>query len=71
MKASVPVTILQDTPSMTWTINHSLGCNPMVSVKIHDNGDLVEILPADITYPSISQVLITFSEAQSGEVRLA
>lgn len=66
-----PTTYQQTVASNTWTINHGLACYPTVSVKVMYNGNLTEIIPQDISYPSTSQVVVTFSQAFTGEVRLA
>lgn len=66
-----PRTYQQAEPSAVWTINHGMGVKPVVSAKINLNGSLVDILPANIAYPSDTQIVITFSSPQSGEARLA
>lgn len=52
----------QSTASATWTINHNLGGNP--TAVVHDSaGTQCE---GNFSYPSINQMIITFSAAFSG-----
>jgi hypothetical protein len=52
----------QAVPSDTWTINHNLGGNP--TAVVHDSaGTQCE---GNFSYPSINQLVITFSAAFSG-----
>jgi hypothetical protein len=52
----------QSTPSSTWTVNHNLGGNP--TAVVHDSaGTQCE---GNFSYPSVNQMLITFSAAFSG-----
>jgi hypothetical protein len=62
---------LQTTPAPVWTINHGLGVNPTVGVSVYVGSVLTVILPQSISYPSKSQVVVTFSTARTGEARLA
>lgn len=52
----------QPTPSATWIVNHNLGGNPIAVV--HDSaGTQCE---GNFSYPSLNQMIITFSAAFSG-----
>jgi len=52
----------QATASATWTINHNLGGNP--TAVVHDSaGTQCE---GNFSYPSLNQMIITFSAAFSG-----
>lgn len=55
----------QDLPASTWTINHTLGYEPSVSIII--NGEEVD---ADVDFPNNSVVVITFNAPQTGIARL-
>lgn len=66
-----PVTFKQETPSDTWTINHTLGYNPNAGVSVYENSVLTVILPKDISFPQVGQVVVKFSVPRTGEVRLA
>ena len=52
----------QAVPSDTWTINHNLGGNPTAVVQ-DSAGTTCE---GNFSYPSINQLVITFSAAFSG-----
>lgn len=56
----------QTSPSDTWTINHMLGYNPIVRVFIGQE----EVQPATITFPTINQVVVTFTSAYVGVAKL-
>jgi len=56
----------QATPSTSWTINHTLGGYPAVSVV--DSAKTV--VYGEITYISTSQVVVNFSSAFSGNAYL-
>ncbi len=66
-----PKTHVQSAPSAVWTITHGFFTKPVVSVKVHENGALEEILPKSITFPDASTVVVTFSSPRTGEARLA
>lgn len=52
----------QNTPSAVWTINHNLGGNP--TAVVHDSaGTQCE---GTFSYPSVNQMVITFTGAFSG-----
>lgn len=53
---------IQSTPSTVWTINHSLGGHP--SVTIVDSSDTMVI--GEVTYVSDTQISVSFSAAFSG-----
>jgi hypothetical protein len=59
------VTFTQAIPSNSWTINHTLGYNPVVSVIV--NGGEVD---AQIEYPNTTTVVITFGIPVAGTARL-
>lgn len=52
----------QNTPSNTWIINHNLGGNPTAVVK-DSAGTQCE---GTFSYPSVNQMVITFTGAFSG-----
>jgi hypothetical protein len=60
--ASVFYTHTQSTSSAVWTINHNLGGNP-TAVVLDSAGTMCE---GTFTYPSINQMVITFSSAFTG-----
>lgn len=63
-------THIQDEASATWTINHGLGQNPNVGVSVIEGGALTVIHPVNVAFPSVGQVVITFSSPRTGEARL-
>lgn len=56
----------QQVPSAVWTINHNLGKEP--SVTVIDSAE--QEVQGDVTYPTINQVVITFSAPFGGRARL-
>ncbi len=56
---------VQSTPSTTWGVSHSFGREPNVVVLIDD-----EYVIADVTYPDMSTVVVSFGEPQTGKVVL-
>ena len=58
----VAYTHTQAVSSSTWTINHNLGFNP-VAVVLDSGGTQCE---GSIAYPSINQMVITFTGAFTG-----
>lgn len=52
----------QNTPSAVWTINHNLGGNP-TAVVLDSAGTQCE---GTFSYPSLNQMIITFTGAFSG-----
>ena len=52
----------QNSPSATWTINHNLGGNP-TAVVLDSAGTQCE---GTFSYPSVNQMVITFTAAFSG-----
>lgn len=52
----------QPTPAAVWTINHNLGGNP-TAVVLDSAGTQCE---GTFSYPSINQMVITFSSAFTG-----
>lgn len=65
------VTHKQDVAAATWTINHNMGRVPGVTVAINFGGKLQVVLPREIEFPSANQVVIRFTNAQTGEARLS
>ena len=61
---------VQSVPSTDWTITHSLGFNPAITVMVLDQGALTAILPKAVEYPAIGTVIVRFSTARTGEARL-
>ena len=60
-------THIQDSPALTWIVNHNLSYNPAVSV-VSSSGDLVH---GDVNYSGPQQVTINFSAPFSGRVYLS
>lgn len=58
----VAYTHTQSVASATWTINHNLGFNP-VAVVLDSAGTQCE---GAISYPTVNQMVITFTGAFSG-----
>jgi chloramphenicol 3-O-phosphotransferase len=56
----------QTTLADTWVINHGLGHEPIVRVFIGNQ----EVQPASITFNTLNQVTITFTQAYVGIARL-
>ncbi len=59
-------TYYQTTAATTWTINHNLGYDPIVRVFIGTE----EVQPLSVSFPTVNQVVITFSTPQLGVARL-
>lgn len=55
----------QTIPANVWTIHHTLGYDPAVSIIVDD-----QEVDADVSYPNTSIVIITFNTPQAGEARL-
>lgn len=60
--ASVFYTHIQPTPASVWTINHNLGGNPTAVVLDSANTQC----EGTFSYPSLNQMVITFSSAFTG-----
>jgi hypothetical protein len=58
----IAYTHTQSSSSATWTINHNLGFNP-VAVVLDSAGTQCE---GSITYPTVNQMVITFTGAFTG-----
>lgn len=58
----ISYTYTQATASAVWTINHNLGFNP-VAVVLDSAGTQCE---GTISYPTLNQMVITFSSAFTG-----
>jgi len=61
-----PWIFTQVAPSTTWTIHHTLGYLPEVNVIV--GGEEVD---ADVDYPDVHSVVITFASPQSGTAELS
>lgn len=57
---------VQSDPSTIWVVNHSFGREPNVVVVI-DGENVI----ADITYPTLSTVVVGFGSLQTGKVVLS
>lgn len=57
---------VQSNPSHIWLVNHSFGREPNVVVVI-DSQSVI----ADITYPDLTTVMVSFGEVQTGKVVLS
>lgn len=60
--SDIAYTHTQAVSSATWTINHNLGFNP-VAVVLDSAGTQCE---GSITYPTVNQMVITFTGAFTG-----
>lgn len=60
--SDIAYTHTQSSSSATWTINHNLGFNP-VAVVLDSAGTQCE---GSITYPTVNQMVITFTGAFTG-----
>jgi hypothetical protein len=60
--ADIAYTHTQAVSSAIWTINHNLGFNP-VAVVLDSGGTQCE---GSITYPTVNQMVITFTGAFTG-----
>jgi hypothetical protein len=58
-------TYVQQAPAQMWTISHTLGHLPSVSLTVGN-----EVVDADIDYPDQFTVVITFKDPQSGSAEL-
>jgi hypothetical protein len=59
----------QAVASTSWTINHSLGFNP-AGITVSD-GAGNEVMPNDISHPTVNQTVLSFLVAQAGTARLS
>lgn len=59
-------TYTQQTPSLTWTINHNLGTKP--SVELLNAGS--QEIEGDVVHTSSNQVVVSFNTAIAGTARL-
>jgi hypothetical protein len=64
---NIGITIIQNTPLLSWNIMHFLNRFPIVRVY---NTSGIEILPLNIEHVSNQGIIITFSEPTAGVVRL-
>lgn len=63
---TVSYTHNQETPALTWTINHNMDKYPSVTI-VDDNGI---VMVGTVQYVSSNQVVVTFLEAVSGKAYL-
>jgi hypothetical protein len=64
-------THFQNTPSATWTIDHTFLGVPLCDALIPDgNGGLAKILPASVVHVSDTRLVISFTAPFSGQARL-
>ncbi len=66
VSGATDMTYTQTTPAYTWTISHALGRKPSVTTS-DTNGDEME---GDVSFPSTSVVVITFSMPMAGTAYL-
>ena len=61
----------QSSPSTTWTINHNLGCKPVVEVTVDvAGGGREKIFPLKVLHSTDNQTVVTFSTTRTGVARL-
>jgi hypothetical protein len=60
----------QETPSTIWTVNHNLGGKPAFDVMVDFNGGRQKAFPLKAQHVDDDLLLIEFTVAQSGYVRL-
>lgn len=60
----------QSEPSSAWLIAHNMGRLPTCDVRILVNGQCVKILPSSVQYTDDNTVIVNFTSAQVGSVRL-
>jgi hypothetical protein len=60
----------QPTASLTWTVNHNMGCKPVSDVIVLNAGDQAKILPKSVKHIDDNTLLIEFSTPRSGSARL-
>jgi hypothetical protein len=65
--AASPYEYTQTVAATTWTINHTLGYRPAM-VSVWDTSNVM--VEGDVSAPTTSQVVITFSTAFAGKARL-
>lgn len=58
----------QAVAAATWTINHSLNRRPL-NIAVLDGGG-IEIIGFDVSFPSVSQAVLTFASAVAGTAYL-
>jgi len=61
----------QSIADTTWTINHQMGTRPIVSTQVTIDGAVQVILPREVEYPDLNNVIIRFTSARTGTARLA
>jgi len=61
----------QVSPSSAWTVTHNLN-RPQVAcdVFVDVGGDLTKVMPVSVAHSSDNALTVTFSEAQTGVVRV-
>lgn len=56
----------QTEASDTWTIAHGIGAYPCVDVYVTSGGDLIKVMPEEVTYIDGQTCVLTFSEPLTG-----
>lgn len=59
-----------DTPSTEWIFQHDLNRLVTSDVFINANGAKYKIMPLSVEVVDLNQIKITFSQPQSGEVKV-
>lgn len=61
----------QASPSATWTINHNLGCKPVIEVTVDvAGGGRMKIYPNKVLHASDNQTVVTFTSPRAGAALL-
>lgn len=60
----------QQVASSTWTVNHDLGCKPVVEVLVDVDGVRQKIFPLKVKHTSDTVMQITFVSPRTGVARL-
>lgn len=58
----------QVNPATTWEIEHGMNATPIVEISIRIDGTVKKAYPKSQTYPDDNNIVIEWSEAQSGFV---
>ena len=65
------VNIVQGSPATVWNVTHGLGTTDIaVDVIIDNAGSDEKVIPLSVVSVDINNIQITFSAAQSGQVRV-
>jgi hypothetical protein len=70
MRRILPYDHIQTAASSSWSVQHNLGCNPVVETMVEVNGVLSAVNPYNVEYPDLNTVVISFTSPQSGKARL-